>query len=89
MADVGYGAMPIRGYPEDTERKLRGYLVKLADQDVSAYLAAFGQMLCAIGDSRGTMQDFHVANDLPALAHAIKRDWADGNQGVFEGFAIG
>lgn len=49
----------------------------------------FGQMLCAIGDSRETMQDFHVANDLPALAHAIKRDWADGNQGVFEGFAIG
>jgi hypothetical protein len=34
-------------------------------------------------------QDFHVANDLPALAFAIKRDWADGNQGVFEGFAIG
>lgn len=35
------------------------------------------------------MQDFHVANDLPALAFAIKRDWVDGNQGVFEGFAIG
>jgi hypothetical protein len=25
----------MRGYPEETERKLRGYLVKLADQDVS------------------------------------------------------
>lgn len=26
----------MRGYPEDTERKLCGYLVKLADQDVSS-----------------------------------------------------
>jgi hypothetical protein len=33
--DGGYG-MPMRGYPEDTERKLCGYLVKLADQDVSS-----------------------------------------------------
>lgn len=24
----------MRGYPEDTERKLRGYLVRLADQEV-------------------------------------------------------
>lgn len=31
--DGGYG-MPMRGYPEDTERKLCGYLVKLADQEV-------------------------------------------------------
>ncbi|KAJ9092035.1 hypothetical protein QFC21_007015 [Naganishia friedmannii] len=58
--------MPMRGYPEDTERKLQGYLVRLADQE-----------------------DFHVANDLPALAFAMKRDWQDGNAGVFEGFAIG
>lgn len=40
MADGGHGAMPMRGYPEDTERKLRGYLVKLADQDVSDNLPA-------------------------------------------------
>ncbi|KAJ9108107.1 hypothetical protein QFC19_002572 [Naganishia cerealis] len=58
--------MSLRGYSEDTEGKLRGYLVRLADQE-----------------------DFHVANDLPALAFAMKRDWQDGNQGVFEGFAIG